>query len=845
MGCSDTVIEAQGGVVFKVIGDASQAAFPTAPSAIAAAVAAQRAFLTERWADPPGPLRVRMALHAGEATPDERGDYLAAPLNRLARLVGTTQGGQILLTESVEQLTQDDLPPDASLRDLGEILLRDLERPERVFALVHPDLPDDFLPLGPRESATYHFAASLTPFHGRVAEIATVMELLRTPGVRLVTLTGSGGTGKTRLAQEVGMRLAGEMRDGAVFVDLSALRDPALVLPEVALMLGLRGAPGRTLADVVHEFLRERELLLLLDNFEHLLEAAPVVSDLLAAASEVKVLAASRAPLRLRGEHEYSVPPLRLPGRAEGWDPAEVGTNEAVSFFVARAQAVRPAFKLTAENAPVVVEICHRLDGLPLALELAAARVKMLSPETLLARLTTRLPLLTGGSRDAPARQRTLRAAIAWSHDLLTSQEQTLFRRLSVFVGGWTLEAAEAVANLDGDLDVLEGLAALGDNSLVRFDESGLDSRYSMLETIREFAVEQLAARDDDGRVRDAHAEYMHGFAAQFDQAMFDPERRALLGRSESELANVRAALGWLEQRGDAEQLLNLAAKTWGMSWERVNETREWVQRGLTVPGSVAPDVRAKALGSAALSAWTQGDHTAAEVYAKAGLDVSQAHGLDVQAGLALNVLMLAAVERGAFAQAIAYGEDAIRHVRRSGNRRWLSQALLDAAVGAYLGGEAERAAALREEGFALGREVGNTWGIAAALSDMGAEAESRGDVRTALDQYRESLTLMHKLGGDAYFAHPLAGIASIAAIDGAMELAARLLGAVAYVHQMRGTTAFSYERARDDRTAALATAALGHERFDREFAAGRRLSMTEAVQQALDASAIIAKSLA
>jgi predicted ATPase/class 3 adenylate cyclase len=500
-------IQAHGGVLYKTIGDGTQSAFPTPASALAAALDAQRALLTELWPDPPGALRVRMGLHAGEAEP-EGNDYLAAPLNRLARLLGVASGGQILFTEAVQHLVQDDLPMGASLRDLGEVRLRDLERSERIFVLVHPTLPDDAPRSGVGQGVPRHFPPPLTPFLGRETEIDEVTGLLHSPQVRLLTLTGPGGTGKTRLAQEIGLRLASAFADGAVFVDLAPLRDPALVLPEVAAVLGLRGAAGGALGDVARGYLAERELFLVLDNFEHLLEATPVVANLLAAGPGVKILVTSRAPLRLRGEREYPVPTLRLPTSTDARDLALLETNEAVAFFVDRARAVRPDFGLTQETAAAVTEICRRLDGLPLALELAAARVKILPPKTLLSRLSARLPLLTGGARDAPERQRTLRNAIAWSHDLLAPDDCRLFRRLGSFGGGWTLEAAEAVVNLEGDLDVLEGLASLGDKSLIHLDESGVEPRYGMLEIIREFAVERLAASDDDVQVRDAHARY-------------------------------------------------------------------------------------------------------------------------------------------------------------------------------------------------------------------------------------------------------------------------------------------------------------------------------------------------
>src|SRR5215217_8380165 len=439
-----TAIETHHGVLFKTVGDAVQAAFPTAPDAVAAALDAQRSLATECWSAVDGALAVRMAGHTIAAEPHDR-DYLAPGLNRLARLVSAAHGGQVLLTQVTQNLASDALPPGANLRDLGEHPLRDLNRPEHVFQLLHPDLAADFPPIRTLTPRPNNLPAEPTLFLGREDHVARIVDLLGRDDVRLLTITGPGGVGKTRLGVQAAAGVLDDFPDGVWFVDLSALDDPILVPSAIARVLGVR-EEGGGLTERLAAVLGGKRLLLVLDNFERVLGSASLVTSLLARGPGAKVLVTSRTPLHISGEQEYPLAPLLLPDR-ERLPPLEhVLQFEAVRLFVERAQAVKPGFTVTTANAPAVAEICHRLDGLPLAIELAAALVKLLPPHALLQRLEKRLPLLTRGARDLPARQQTMRDAIAWSHDLLTPEEQTLFQRLAVFVGGFTLEAAEGVA---------------------------------------------------------------------------------------------------------------------------------------------------------------------------------------------------------------------------------------------------------------------------------------------------------------------------------------------------------------------------------------------------------------
>jgi class 3 adenylate cyclase len=425
-----SVVEGCGGYVFKTVGDAICAVFPTAPDALQAALETQRRLLSSVW-EQSGPLFVRMALHTGAA--EERdGDYFGPPVNRVARLLSAAHGGQVLLSLPTQELVRDQLPAGTSLRDLGEYRLKDLFRPERVYQLLAPGLPVEFPPLRTLDAYRNNLPLQPTPLIGREKEVAEVCERLARPEVRLLTLTGAGGTGKTRLGLQAAAELTERFEDGVFFVPLAAISDPTLVLPAVAGTLGVKEAGGQPLLESLEYYLGEKRILLVTDNFEQVLEAAPVVTGLLSAASKVKVLATSRIPLRLYGEHEYAVPPLGLPDPERPPSVESLTQYEAVRLFVERAQAAKADFSVTNDNAPAVAEICYRLDGLPLAIELAAARIKVLSPQKMLGRLGNRLKLLTGGARDLPERQRTLRSTIEWSYGLLEEGEKVLFARLSV-----------------------------------------------------------------------------------------------------------------------------------------------------------------------------------------------------------------------------------------------------------------------------------------------------------------------------------------------------------------------------------------------------------------------------
>jgi predicted ATPase len=520
-----------------------------------------------------------MGLHTGEGVPGGD-DYVGIDVNRAARIAAAGHGGQIVVSEATRVLVADDVPDGATFRSLGLHELKGVEHPERLHDLVIDGLRSDFPPLRTRVARRNNLPPRRTSFVGRERAMADIERLLGE--TRLLTLTGPGGTGKTRLALEAASKLLDRFPDGVFFVDLSPLTDPTLVIPAIAGVLKVREAPGRDLADGLRRHLADLDVLLVLDNLEQLVDGSSAVGDLLDAAPRVTVLATSRIPLHISGEHEYQVAPLELPAHQQRGDSAQLVSSESVRLFIDRAAPVRPDFTLTDANASAVAEIVERLDGLPLALELAASRLRVLDPAALANRLEHRLPLLKGGARDLPARQRTLEETIRWSHDILEPDDRRLFARLSVFAGGWTLDAAEVVCGGD-EIDVLEGLGTLVDDSLVRRRELADGSlRFLMLETIREFAWERLQEAGEVGILRERHGRHYESIAERVSVALEGP-RGDWLELLDAEQENLRAALSWFHERSEYEGLQAMAGSLGHYWMDRglLSEMRTWLERSL------------------------------------------------------------------------------------------------------------------------------------------------------------------------------------------------------------------------------------------------------------------------
>ncbi len=828
-------ISAHRGVVYKVIGDALQVAFTSAPEAVAAALDAQFMLDLEPW-PLSEPLRVRMALHAGAVDPEPDGDYRSPVLNRLGRLLGAGHGGQVLLSQATFELARDHLPPGVGLKDLGEHRLKDLFRPEHAWQLVHPDLPEYFPPLATLDVLSHNLPLQPTPLVGREQEVAAVTLLLRRDDIRLLTLTGPGGVGKTRLALQVAADLLDNFPDGSWFVDLAPLTDATLVPSAIATVLGVREEGSQSLEKRLQAFLQGKCLLLVLDNLEHVLEAAPLVARILPAAPAIKVLATSRSRLQLRGEMEHPVPPLALPDLTRLPAPDVLSQYEAVRLFVQRASEVKAGFTVTNANAPAVAAICHRLDGLPLAIELAAARVKLLPPESLLTKLDQRLRVLTGGARDLPERQRTLRGAIAWSHDLLPPTEQILLRRLAVFTGGAGFEATEAVANAEGALDVFEELASLVDKSLVRQIEHPDDEpRFTMLETVREFASEQLAITGEEEVVRAAHAGWFLALAEEAAPRLNGPEQAEWLHRLARDQDNFRAALHWAIT-GHPEEALRLTAALWWM-WELSSQFAEgemWLNEALRVGANVSNAAHARNTIGAGFFAIRHRDFARAHQLLNSGVTAARAAGDDE--GVALGLVFLGGVlgeqEEGAGAWSVYEQALTLYHAL---NLPWgIGGTLNNMGCLAAMQGDLDRAVDCFTEALALHQERGSPQGAAHASSNLGEIALEKGDVSQAARWYQRAFAIIQAIGDRQTTAQMLTGVGTVAGLRENAEDAARMFGAAEAMFEVVGTPFRPTAPAVFEQAHTAARAALGEAAFTVAWNKGRALTLEQAVAEAL-----------
>ena len=824
-------IAAGRGTEIRTEGDAFFAVFPTAGGAVQAAVAAQRALHAHQW--PHGePLRVRMGMHTGEG---RRGgdDYLGIDVNRAARIAAAGHGGQVLLSAATRSLVEDGLPDGVSVRDLGEHRLKDLAHPEHIYDLVVDGLPSEFPALKTLEVPT-NLPAPLTSFVGREREVGRVTELLDRS--RLVTLTGPGGTGKTRLAVEAARRLLEGFPDGVFFVDLSPISDPRLVPDTIASALRFpQESSGRPILEILTDHLRDRTVLLVIDNFEQVLDGAETVATILRTVPRVRALVTSRAPLRLSGEQELPVPPLDLPD--PGAHPAVLGRSPAVALFLERAAATDPAFSLTEETTPIVAEICARLDGLPLAIELAASRVRVLPPRALLEQLEQRLAMLVGGPRDAPTRQRTLRAAIAWSYDLLDEHVGAFFRRLSVFAGGWTLEAAGVVADPGRELgNAIELLEALLQHSLVQRAPEDVEGRVRMLETIREFGLERLKESGEAEDVRQRHARSFVELAEEAEGHLTGPDQRRWLDLLSREHDNLRAVLGWAIADDRGEVALGLGGALWRFWYARghLEEARRWLDAALSLPSSSGRSTRrARCLTALGGIAYWQGDFEMSHSSYEGALEIHRELGDRAETVEALFNLGTAKGVTGDPDAAELLLQKSLATARELGDRRGEGWAMWGLGAARIIRGDLGGARMHFEESLRIFKEVGNdTWGLGNALDGLAGLAAQGRDPAEARERILLAFDAWGEQGNALLVASQLRFLAMVANGAGQPERAVRLAGAAAaWREKVGGQVPDAFHPFNDPRETAAKV--LDEASVQRAWAEGLAMDLEEALAYA------------
>jgi predicted ATPase/class 3 adenylate cyclase len=876
-------IQAWHGTEVDSQGDAFFAAFGRASEALRAVAEMQRSLAGLVWSGG-AVVKVRMALHTGEAALTEVG-YIGLDVHRAARICSVGHGGQVLLSASTQALVALDLPQGVALRSLGEYRLKDLQKPEQIYQLVIPGLPSEFPALKSLDLRPNNLPVLLTSFIGREGEIVAVRQALGKE--RLVTLIGAGGSGKTRLALQVSAEVLEDFPEGIWFVDLAALSDPVFVPQVVATVLKLHEESGRTIQESLVEHLRAQRVLLILDNCEHLVQAcARLAESMLQSCPSLKVLATSREALEIPGEHLLVVPTLSLPktellkeNRMKNLPI--IRCSEAVRLFEERAASVQPGFRLTEENALAAAQICQHLDGIPLAIELAAARIRMLSPAQILARLDDRFHFLTGGSRTALLRQQTLQALVEWSHDLLSNSEKVLFRRLSVFVGGWTLEAAESICE-GGELarsTILDLLCHLADKSLVLAEPAGESMRYRMLETIRQFAQARLQAAGEQGDLQRRHLDTFSRFVQESQKGLTGQEPSPWLKMLDAEKDNLYTALTWAIQSGEdgniTAQEMTGGLWMWWTGRGALSEGRQWLQKALE--GSQKPlGARAKALAGLAIMVWMQGDlaetsqflaeslsilralepldkpvlahavhiqgHTAldqanyseAEQAFQESLDLYQELDDPYWVGTLISDLGMVAYHQGDYASARKYQEQSLALFKDLGNNEITSQTLHRLGEIARLEGDYTRAEECYETCLHIYQEMGMKLQIASNLHKLGYVAQYHGDFPKARKRFSESLSIQREAGNKQGIAECLAGLAGLAAVTEQPMRAIRLYAAAQAVLEASNIPLAPADLVEWQRDHARACAQLEQAACDQAREEGQKMGMEQAIEYAL-----------
>ncbi len=872
-------IAAGQGLEYQNQGDGFLIVFESARAALLTAIDIQRAIAAHPW-PPDVQLRVRMGLHTAEVVVAGN-EYYGLGIHKAARICAAGWGEQILVSETAVSVLENNLPDGVTLRDLGAYQLKDLERPERLFQVLHADLREHFPRPRTLDSLPNNLPRQLTSFIGREREMAEVKRLLLSSDRRLLTLIGSGGCGKTRLATQVAAEVADAFEDGAWLVELAPLSEPSLIAEAVADALNVHEQYGRPIRATLLAELQSRELLLVMDNCEHLVaDCARLVEDLLRHCARLKIIATSREPLGIGGEQLWRVPSLSLPEVDHA--PLEtVRATEAAHLFVDRALAANPTFHLTEWNAPTVARICRRLDGIPLAIELAAARVKALSAEQIAARLDNRFRLLTGGGRTALARQQTLQALMDWSYDLLEPPERTLLGRLSVFAGGLTLEAVEAVCAGEGvdGTDLLDLVTSLVNKSLVMAainEGATAEARYWLLETVRQYGADKLRGQGSEVIWHDRHRDHFLALAERAEPELHGPDQAAWLARLETELDNLRAAMEWCKRSAHTQGWLRFAGALWWF-WDMrgsLHEGREWLEGALAADDSGTP-ARAKALYGAAALAWHQGNLERAVVLANEAVALCRALGDQHGIAYALGILGLVPLLQGEYERAAQIFEESLTIWRDKG-QPWEQAAVLTLlGQTAYSQADFRRAVALCEEALTLARRAGDRWGIAWALTHLanavtglgqeGRAAElieesielsramknrpllawslhtlsrivmKQADLERAKTLLRESLTLRWEQGETWGIAECLEGFAYLAVAEHDHRRGVCLFGTAAGLRQAIGFPLAIADRRMWEGTLIACRQAIGDDAHAAAWADGQRMTLNEVVSVALE----------
>jgi len=827
-------VEHNRGRIVKTTGDGFHAVFDDPLDALAATLQLQHS-LTDPEATAGVPLRVRCGLHAGV---DERrdNDFFGPVVNRAARIMNAAHGGQILVSQAVVALIADRLPPNVALRDLGRVRLRDLTNSELVYQVVHPHLRQEFPALRSLEGTPNNLPQQVTTFVGRQREQAEVKAALKK--ARLLTLSGIGGLGKTRLSLQIAADVVSDYPDGVWFVEFAPIADERLVPQAIATVLGVKEEAGRPVIEALIKHVHDRTLLLVLDNCEHLVHAcAELAKQLLQAGAGVKVLASSREHFNIAGETVYTVPPLSVP-EPDGRISAETIVQcEAVHLFIERAMAVQPAFKLTEQNAPAVVEICQRLDGIPLALELAAARVRSLSVEQIAERVNDRFRLLTTGDRTALPRQQTLRALIDWSYDLLTEKERILFRRLGVFAGGWTLEAAEAVGSGDevDQSEVLDLLADLVDKSLVMMEAAG--GRYGLLETVRQYAQERLTMSGEGGAVRKRHLDFYLAFAEKAGAGLAGPEQPAFLKQLDLDRENVLAAHAFCiatDGAADSGYRLVHAIRLYWFTRGLLNLGHRITVEAVSTPAVPRTSLtRCKALWVAGQICSAMGRYDEAQKYLQESLTMARALDDLRMVVSVLNMLGFAALGQGDRGAARRHGVEALALANKLDNKRQIAAASNALAQLHRLEGELDAAEPLYERAAALARELGDSELAWVGLLNLAMVAIERGTAKRARSLLLDVLTITEQSGSRRAGQSALEVSAGLAALRQDWAHAARFFGVA---ERQTGDTGIRRDPADDAFLRPWISRAhdsLGDAAFAASQAAGRALSYEQGVAEA------------